>query len=128
MIIDSSAIIAVFFKEPGYEEILIKLCESAFSGISCPTLVETGIVISARLGFNANPQLSRFLQEFGITEIPFGEGHWREAINAYNRYGKGKNPAALNFGDCMTYAVSRLSGSPLLFTNDDFSKTDISPA
>ena len=63
-----------------------------------------------------------------MQEVPFGELHWREAVDAYRRYGKGRHPAALNFGDCMTYAVASLAGEPLLFIGEDFSLTDLEPA
>ena len=65
------------------------------------------------------------LDELGIQEVPFGEIHWREAMDAYRRFGKGRHPAALNFGDCMTYAVAKLAGEPLLFTGNDFELTDL---
>ena len=61
-------------------------------------------------------------------EIPFGEIHWRESVEAYRRFGKGRHPASLNFGDCMTYAVAILTGEPLLFVGSDFSKTDVGVA
>ena len=128
MIVDSSAIISIFFKEPGYETVLKKLTETSFAGIGCPTLVETGIVLSARLGFNANPPLARFIQEFQISEITFGDDHWRAAVDSYHTYGKGKHAAKLNFGDCMSYAVAKLSGRPLLFVGQDFDLTDIPAA
>jgi ribonuclease VapC len=69
--------------------------------------------------------LERLLDEFAIEEIPFGEVHWRETVDAYRRYGKGRHAAALNFGDCMTYAVAKLAGEPLLFTGRDFALTDV---
>ncbi len=69
--------------------------------------------------------LSRFLQEAGLTVIPFAEDHWRMAVEAYARFGKRRHAAGLNFGDCLSYAVARLSGQPLLFVGDDFSKTDL---
>ena len=83
---------------------------------------------TARLGSGARRILERFLDEVGMQEVPFGELHWREAVDAYRRYGKGRHPAALNFGDCMTYAVASLAGEPLLFIGEDFSLTDLEPA
>jgi ribonuclease VapC len=72
--------------------------------------------------------LARFLQEAGLTVIPFGEEHWRAAVEAYAKFGKGRHPAGLNFGDCLTYAVARLAGQRLLFVGTDFSKTDLPSA
>jgi ribonuclease VapC len=125
MIIDSSAIIAVLFKEPGYETILDRMKTDEFLGIGCPTLAETGIVLNSKLGASARVLLSGFLKEFGIMELPFGEDHWREAVIAYEKYGKGRNPAKLNFGDCMSYAIAKVSGQSLLFAGRDFNSTDI---
>jgi ribonuclease VapC len=63
-----------------------------------------------------------------LSIIPFSEEHWRAAVDPYTRFGKGRHAAGLNFGDCLTYAVARLAGQPLLFVGDDFSKTDLSSA
>ncbi len=125
MIIDSSAIIAIFLKEPGYEVVLDKLIEADAVGVGTPTLAETAIVLTVRLGTDPVSLLSRFVTEFGIRQIPFVPEHWQETVDAYSRYGIGRHPAALNFGDCMTYAVAKLSGQPLLYVGEDFSKTDL---
>ena len=126
MIVDTSAIVAIFQKEPGYESLIDALLSCDSAGIGTPTLSEAGIVLTARLGRDARGILSRFLQEFDIVEVPFGPAHWRAAIDAYGRFGKGRNPAGLNFGDCLTYATARLARQPLLFVGDDFSQTDLS--
>lgn len=125
MIVDASALLAVIFQEPGYEEILERLLEADAPGIGAPTLAETGIVLQARLDEASYGMLERTLDELGIQEIPFGELHWREAVEAYRRFGKGRHPARLNFGDCLTYATAHLSGEPLLFVGSDFEQTDI---
>lgn len=125
MIIDSSAIIAIIFRERDYERLLEKLTDVNNVGISTATLVETGIIVSARLGRDARPTLYRFLDEAGIVEVPFGAEHWREAVGAYLQFGKGRHPARLNFGDCIAYATSKLAGSPLLCVGDDFPRTDL---
>jgi ribonuclease VapC len=93
-----------------------------------PTLAETGIVLQARLGNSAAGMLERMLDELGIQEVPFGEAHWREAVDAFRRFGKGRHAAGLNFGDCMTYAVARLAGEPLIHAGEDFRQTDITLA
>lgn len=128
MIVDASALLAVIFQEPGYEQILERLLEADSPGIGAPTLAETGIVLQARLDEASFGMLERMLDEFGIQEIPFGELHWREAVEAYRRFGKGRHPARLNFGDCLTYATAHLSGEPLLFVGSDFEETDIGAA
>ena len=128
MIVDSSAIVAVVLREPGWETVAARLGAEATPAIGAPTLAETGLVLTAKIGKKARIVLSRLLQETGLTVIPFSEEHWRIAVDAYARFGKGRHAAALNFGDCLTYAVARLAGQPLLFVGDDFSKTDLSPA
>jgi ribonuclease VapC len=125
LILDSSAIIAVLFEEPGYERVLEALARAPSVGVGTATLAETGIVLRARLGADAGAILARFLQESGAVEIPFGERHWRMAVDAFARYGKGRHPAGLNLGDCLTYATAKLTGGPLLFVGNDFTQTDL---
>lgn len=125
MILDSSALLAIVFREPGFEAILDQVQKASLVAAGTPTLVETGIVLEARLGERAPGLLERLLDELDVEEISFGSNHSREAIRAFRQFGKGRHPAALNFGDCMTYAVARLSGEPLLHRGDDFSLTDV---
>ena len=125
MIVDSSAIIAVLLRQPGYEPVLERLARTTAAGAGAPTLAETGIVLAARLGVAGKTLLARFVQESGLVVVPFGDDHWGAAVDAFLRYGKGRHPAALNFGDCLTYAVVRLADEPLLCVGDDFAKTDL---
>lgn len=125
MIIDSSAILAIFFHETGAEEILSTILDADFAGIGAPTAAETGLVLTARLQKNATGSLLRLFEETGIEIVAFGDLHWQRAIDAFSRFGKGRHPAALNFGDCMTYATAALAGQPLLCRGDDFRKTDL---
>jgi ribonuclease VapC len=125
LILDTSAVVAVVVQEPGYDGLIGKLASARSVGIGTPTLAETGIVLTARLGRDPRGLLARLLQELEVTPIPFGDPHWRAAVEAYRRFGKGRHAAALNFGDCMSYATARLSGLPLLCTGRDFAKTDL---
>lgn len=125
MIIDSSAILAIFFRESGAEELLASILDADFAGIGAPTAAETGLVLTARLQKNATGSLLRFFEETGIEIVPFSGLHWQRAIDAYARFGKGRHPAALNFGDCMTYATAALARQPLLCRGNDFRKTDL---
>jgi len=128
MIVDSSAVVAVVFKEPGWEEVFEILQAAPGAGIATPTLTETGIVLTARLGRPALPVVQRLIHELDLEIVPFGERHWQAAVEAYERFGKGRHRAALNFGDCMAYATAHLAGEPLLFVGDDFTLTDIQVA
>ncbi|MBX6723923.1 MAG: type II toxin-antitoxin system VapC family toxin [Dactylosporangium sp.] len=125
MIVDSSAVIAILLREPGWESLLDHLAEASTAGIGAPTLVETGIVLGARLGIPGKSLLARFVQEAEMRVIPFTDLHWPVAVDAYLRFGKGRHPAALNFGDCLTYAVSQVAGEPLLCLGEDFARTDL---
>ncbi len=125
MILDSSAIVAVLIRQPGHEPLLERLAAADVVGVGAPTLTETGIVLAARLGPTGKSLLARFVQESGSSVIPFGDEHWGVAVDAFLRFGKGRHPAALNFGDCLTYAAAQLAGLPLLCLGDDFAKTDL---
>ncbi len=125
MIVDSSALLSMIFAEATGELVEELLQESAALGIGAPTLTEVSLVLGARLGRDPMPILGRLLQEFGIVVVPFSEQHWAEATEAFMRFGKGRHQAALNFGDCMTYAVAKLSDQPLLAVGDDFTQTDL---
>jgi ribonuclease VapC len=128
VIVDSSALIAIVTKEPGYDTLIEKLLVSPSAGMGTPTLTETGIVLGSRLGLDAGDLLARVVAAFDIVPVPFGEDHWREAVRAYVRFGRGRHPARLNFGDCLAYAIARLAGEPLLFVGTDFGHTDLEAA
>ena len=125
MILDSSAIVAVLTNEPGSASILAKLSGPQALGVGAPTLVETALVLSTRVDSSAREMLDRFLAELDVAVIPFSEAHWREAADAFRRFGKGRHAAALNFGDCMSYAVAKLARKPLVCIGEDFLKTDL---
>jgi ribonuclease VapC len=128
LILDSSAVVAVVFGEPGNEELEEKMRDAEVLAIGAPTLVETGMVLIGRYGNTAHSTIARLREKLGIVVIPFGDTHWGVAAEAFSRFGKGRHPAALNYGDCMTYATARLAGRPLLFIGNDFAQTDIEAA
>jgi ribonuclease VapC len=125
VILDSSAIVAILLRQPGYESLLEHLTQEPSPGAGAPTLVETGIVLTAKLGASGHSLLARFVKESGLEILPFGEEHWEAAVQAFQRFGKGRHPARLNFGDCLTYATAQLTGEPLLCIGEDFVKTDL---
>lgn len=128
MILDTSAILAVLFKEAGHEALIDKLLVPGRRGVGTPTLAETGLVLTGRLEDDAETLVSGFLQQFEVVPVPFGDRHWRTAVEAFHRFGKGRHPAALNFGDCLSYATAKLADRPLLFVGEDFTKTDLEAA
>lgn len=125
MILDSSAVVAVLTEEAGHET-LVDAIEGAESlAIGTPTLVETEIVLVSRAGPTSRGTLANFVVDRDVEVMPFEEHHWREAASAFLRFGKGRHPAGLNYGDCMTYATARLAGEPLLCLGNDFALTDL---
>ncbi|MGH9023767.1 MAG: type II toxin-antitoxin system VapC family toxin [Acidimicrobiia bacterium] len=126
MIVDTSALVAIVMREPGHEALLETLTDPASApGIGAPTVAELGLVLCARLAIDARSIVTGLLDQFQIAVVPFSDNHWRAAIGAYRRFGRGRHLAALNFGDCLTYAVAALAGQPLLFVGEDFTQTDL---
>ena len=125
MIVDTSVVVAILLKEPEHDRLIELLGTARQVGIGAPTLTEAAIVLSARIKKDARGMLARFCAEAGVVTVPFGEEHFSVAADAWLRFGKGRHPAALNLGDCMTYATASLAAEPLLCIGDDFSKTDL---
>jgi ribonuclease VapC len=125
VILDSSAVVAVALQEPGHERVLAAMSAASALGIGAPTLVETTIVLTARLGRDARGLASRLILEADVAVVPFTDAHFGTALDAWLRFGRGRHAAALNFGDCLAYATARVAGEPLLFTGADFARTDI---
>ncbi|MCP4204022.1 MAG: type II toxin-antitoxin system VapC family toxin [bacterium] len=128
MILDSSALLALIFREPGHERLLDVVAHVDWLGVGAPTWAEAGIVLTARLGPDARPTLALLLEYFDLHIVPFEAAHARVAREAFERYGRGRHRAALNFGDCLTYATAKVSGLPLLFVGQDFALTDLDSA
>jgi ribonuclease VapC len=128
VIVDSSAVVALLKEEPGYEELERRMLEADALEIGAPTLVESLIVMGHAQGEDGIDAVSHLISDFGIVIVPFGETHSKLATEAFLDYGKGRHPARLNYGDCMTYATARRSGRPLLYAGDDFAQTDIQAA
>ena len=128
MVLDSSAIVAIVLKEPGHERLVQAMDRAEVIVAGSPTLVEATMVLTSRLGQDARPVLFAFLRRAEAEVVAFNEQHVDAAASAFLRFGRGRHPAALNFGDCMSYAVAAVSGLPLLFTGGDFARTDIEMA
>ena len=128
MTLDSSALVAIIFAEAGYLDLVDRVLESDHARIGAPTLTETSIVVAARTGKPMAGVVEGLVEEMGIAVVPFGESEWRAAREAYLRFGRGRHPAGLNFGDCLAYATARVARDRLLFVGKDFAKTDIDAA
>ena len=125
MILDSSAIVAIALDEPEREAFIDKINRAESVAVASPTLVETGIVLSSRIGTDCTALLNDLMDVADAVVIEFGAAHWETAIGAWVRFGKNRHPAALNFGDCLAYATAAVAGEPLLSKGEDFAKTDI---
>ncbi|MBZ5631624.1 MAG: type II toxin-antitoxin system VapC family toxin [Acidobacteriia bacterium] len=128
MVLDTSALVSIHIEEPGSQMLFRKIDEAPHVVIGAPILFEAAMVLSGRTGTDARFSLSRGLRRLGVEIVPFTEDHYEAAVTAFLRYGKGRHPAGLNFGDCMSYGLARVSGLPLLYTGNDFSLTDITAA
>jgi ribonuclease VapC len=100
--------------------------EDATRLVSAANLLEAALVIEARKGEPGGRELDALIQKAEVVVVPVDAEHVSEARRAYRRFGKGRHPAALNFGDLFAYALARTSGEPLLFKGEDFAKTDVS--
>ncbi|HEX9800616.1 MAG TPA: type II toxin-antitoxin system VapC family toxin [Thermoanaerobaculia bacterium] len=123
MIVDSSAVAAIFFRRPGYERLIDTLAGAGSAGIGAPTLAEAALEIGAAAGRDAQGLVARFVQEFHLAVIPFGDAHSRAAADAHRRFGSGR--AALDLGECLAYATARLAKQPLLADDPRFAATDL---
>jgi ribonuclease VapC len=125
LIVDTSALVAILFREEGFARLLERLGEGPRPGIGPPTLLEARIVLSARMGPAGSTLLARLVDSSSLETIPYTEDHADAALEAFLRFGKGRHPAALNFGDCMSYATARVAREPLLCVGGDFAQTDL---
>jgi ribonuclease VapC len=128
MVVDSSALVSILLEEPKYERLFEKAMSAEVTIVGAPQALETVMAVSGRSSTDPRYQLAGLLRNIGAEIVPFTEEHYEVALSAFLRYGKGRHPARLNFGDCMAYAFARISGLPLLYTGNDFSLTDITSA
>lgn len=125
MVLDSSAIIAILRLEPEASDLARRIEADPVRLIAAPTLLECGIVLEARYGPEGGHSLDLLVYKSGMDVVSFAADHLAVARDAYRRFGKGRHAAGLNFGDCMAYALAKVTGEPLLYVGEDFSKTDI---
>ena len=128
MVVDSSALAAVLFQEDDGNAYLSAMLADPDPVLSAATLVEISVVVTRRLGPDAIPILEQILDRAGLTITPFTAQQSLVAQQAYIEYGRGRHPAALNFGDCFSYALAKTEGMALVFKGRDFSLTDINAA
>lgn len=125
MVIDSSAMLAILLGEPERSHFVDLITEASDRLLSVANALETAIVSESRLKGPGGHELDILIQKAGIEIVSVDSEQFSVARQAWRRFGKGRHPAALNFGDCFAYALSRVSGEPLLAKGTDFKKTDI---
>jgi len=129
LVLDTSAVAAVVFGEPDAEALLALMVDRAGDlVISAATQVEAEIVVEARQGPEAGNDLRILLERLEVSVVALDVDQARAALVAWRRFGKGRHPAALNFGDCFAYALAKVRAAPLLFKGEDFRATDIPSA
>jgi len=125
MVIHTSAIMAILLGEPAAGQLVEALEADRTRLVSAATVVQTSLVVLGRFGEMGDPQVDRLLRGIGAEVVPVGLEQVAIARDAALRFGRGRHPAALNFGDCFSYALAMESGEPLLFVGEDFAKTDV---
>lgn len=125
MVLDTSAVIAIMQHEEGYELLISRMGEADIREISAANYMEASMVLIARRGETVEADLDQMLYEAEVAIVPVVAAHAQIAREAFRRFGKGRHPAGLNFGDCFSYALAKAHGLPLLFKGNDFSQTDV---
>jgi ribonuclease VapC len=125
LVVDTSAVVAVILAEPGSEELAAHLEDALVRLMPAAIRVELGMVIEARLWPAGQDVIDRFLRDANLDIVPVDADLAARAMSGWRRYGKGRHPAGLNFGDCFTYALADRTGHPVLCTGNDFAATDV---
>lgn len=125
MVIDTSALAAIFFGEPERQRFLAAIASAPTRMVSAATVLETGIVLESRLGDAAGREFDLFVIRANLQITPVDAEQAELARHAWRRFGKGRHPAALNYGDCFAYALAKWTGEPLLAKGTDFASTDV---
>jgi ribonuclease VapC len=125
MVIDTSALAAIFFGEPERQRFLTAITSAENRLLSAASVLETGIVLESRQGEAAGREFDLFVVRANLQIVSVDAEQAELARSAWRRYGKGRHPAALNYGDCFSYALAKSSDEPLLAKGTDFALTDI---
>jgi ribonuclease VapC len=126
MVIDSSALVAILLNETEADRFMQQAIAAPLCLIGAATYLETCMVMIGRSGADARLQVDRLVHTLRAEVVPFNESQAHRAVDAFLRYGKGRQlGAGLNFGDCCSYALAAETSLPLLFKGDDFARTDI---
>lgn len=125
MVIDTSALLAIFLAEPERQRFLKLLTDAGTRLMSAANVLETGIVLEAKRGEAAGREFDLFVVRTNLEVVAVDAEQVEIARSAWRKYGKGRHPAGLNFGDCFAYALAKSVDEPLLCKGADFMQTDI---
>ena len=128
MVIDTSALLCILFGEPEAAAFAHAMATPGSHVVSAFSVLEATAVVTSRKGEAAARELDLLLHRTRVDIVPFTPEQLELARAAWTTFGKGRHPAALNIGDCCTYALAKYRGEPLLFKGDGFSQTNITPA
>jgi ribonuclease VapC len=128
LIIDSSAMLAIFMQEPDGRRYLRAIVDADQRRMSVSNWLEATIVVERRGSAIAANGLDEFMQNARIDLMPVSVYQAMIARRAWRMFGRGNHPAKLNYGDCFAYALAKETGEPLLFKGADFAQTDVEPA
>ncbi len=125
MIVDTSALLAILNREPDAERYETGILTAVPCRMSVANILEATIVVESLGGAEAGHEFDAFLEHAAIEPIPVATEHLAAATMAWRHFGKGRHPAALNFGDRFAYALADVTGEPLLYKGGDFARTDV---
>ncbi len=125
MVLDTSAVVAILQAEPERDQMLEVLSKDPRRLMSAVSVLEAAMVLESRYGNPAGADLELFLFDAGVEIAPFDARQAEVAVRAWRKYGKGRHPAQLDFGDCCVYGLAKATGEPVLSKGDDFPRTDI---
>lgn len=125
MVIDTSALVAILQNEPERRKFNEAIEATETRSISTASFVETSIILESRFGADGVRDLDLFISKAQISLVSVDEEHAHLARGGFRKYGKGRHPAGLDYGDCFSYALARGRDEPLLFKGNDFSQTDV---
>lgn len=123
IVVDTSAVVAILQREPQRDELVRHLKDADERLISAGTATELGVVVESQT--DGRTPLERVIADFALTVVPVDDEQTRAAMSAWRRFGKGRHPAGLNFGDCFAYALAETRQLPLLYVGDDFVQTEL---
>lgn len=125
MVLDTSVLVALLFDESNAPDFELAIEADPTRLLSAASLLEAALVIESRYGEAGGRELDLLISKTGIEVVSVTAEQIEVGRLAFRRFGKGRHPAGLNFGDCFSYSLAKISGEPLLFKGEDFALTDI---